>query len=749
MTRQPLYNIPKGSILQLDGRDLKVSGHEEGGYSVECPETGESLTLSIERVETAIRNRNCDVISPVEDEKKKALLDYTGGIELFDKLEPDVKEIVRGRLALVLAQDELIADGFKITQRSLSRCGKHRRELLVRADRLAPDCNFLKTKRGEKMASGFDVPQGRTLAGYRDVYHQFDQNPVVLADRDHLKGRRNTEEEQRLAPWQERFIQYVLERWLDLKQPPFAGVYRLAQSEFHRSAHEIAQQPNFPSLTTVRNEKNAINEVAVEIGRGGHRHAMNKQGAGSTDVRALAFGEEFEWDQCLLSIFTGGDGKVRAEIVDPQEVPQELADHELRRCWLNVIIDVATREVLGWILSESADADHSKALLRMATRDKTKEKVRYGCKQDPVPAVRPAHSLADNGSATRNADVYASQLGMGMTVKTARAHQPLDKQIVERLLGTVQWDVLNFLPGYTGSRPGELTGYDPKGSAKITHDDLYKTFTRYFIDEYPFRPHLGTGMYGATPRQKSEQARSLYGPIKPPSQRDRILHLGVKANATTTPEGVKAFNIPFNSTELQEFRSGKAKKVTVHLDPDDLRKIYVTAAGSTEVVPVNLSMTVFKDLTLEEAIEVMETATKSNPTIRALHEEHLKDARARRARESGFFPDSRDPANYQKIEKLRQRAAKLIQVEKRPISYVGDTAGPGQLMSRLNTAGAILARASGHNQTASMATDTGKKTSKSQAAKTAHAASESGAVSRAGTNDIKTMTFGPIKDSKL
>ncbi|BAQ71297.1 hypothetical protein NHU_04177 [Rhodovulum sulfidophilum] len=187
----------------------------------------------------------------------------------------------------------------------------------------------------------------------------------------------------------------------------------------------------------------------------------------------LSVGEKFETDQCLLSIFSSGDGVIRAEVINPKEAPQELADNEIRRCWLHVILDVATREVLGRVISETADADHSKALLRIATRDKTKEKVRYGCKQDAVPPVRLGLSLADNGTATRNADVYAGQLGMGMAVMTARAHQPMDKQMVERLFGTTQWDVLNFRPGYTGSRPGELTGYEPKPSAEISHDDLY------------------------------------------------------------------------------------------------------------------------------------------------------------------------------------------------------------------------------------------------------------------------------------
>jgi len=383
-------------------------------------------------------------------------------------------------------------------------------------------------------------------------------------------------------------------------------------------------------------------------------------------VRALRFGKKFEWDQCLLSIFTTDDGDVRAEVINPDETPEEPAEHEIRRCWLHVIIDVATREVLGWVISETADADHSMALLRMATRDKTKEKIRYGCKREPVPPPGLGLALADNGNATRNATVYGGQLGMGMTVMTGRAYQPMDKQVVERLFGTVQWQVLNFQPGYTGSRPGELTGYAPKASAKISHDDLYGTMTRFFLDEYPFRPHYGTGMYGATPRQKREDAMTLYGPIDPPSQRERCLHLGVKVRATTTSEGLSAFKIPFNSTELQRFADGSSRTVTVHLDPDDLRKVYITAVGLNTVIEASLRMTVFKDLSLEEAIEIMEAAAKANPTQRTLHEGHLSEAMARRARESGFFPDSRDPASYQTIERLQRRADRLLQVEVRP-----------------------------------------------------------------------------------
>lgn len=747
MTSQPLYNIPKGSILKLDGRELTVSVCEESGYAVECKETGVCFTLPLERVETAIQNRECEVIKPAAVEKRKALLEHTDGFECVEQLSKNDRRIVQARLALVIAQDELRAEGVKLTQRSMNKNGKHRRLLMSRAEKISTGHAFLGMRRGGKLASGFDVPQGRTLASYRDVYHRFDQNPIVLADRDHMKGRR----EPRLCEWQERFIAYVLNRWHDPRQPKLASVFKLATQVFHRSSREIAQEINFPSITTIRTRAKAISEVVVVLGRGGPRHGTNTKGAGSTDVRALAFGEKVELDQCLLSIFTSGDGVVRAEVIDPKESPQELADNEIRRCWLHVVLDVATREVLGWIISETADADHSLALLRMATRDKTKEKERYGCTQDPAPPVRLGLALADNGTATRNAGVYASQLGMGMTVMTARAYQPMDKQMVERIFGTAQWDILNFLPGYTGSRPGELTGYNPKKSAEISHEDIYGTITRYFVDEYPFREHRGTGMFNATPRQKREDALRRYGPIDPPSQRERILHLGHKQTATTTSEGVRVFNIPFNSTALQRFAGGTPKEVTVYLDPDDLRKVLITAEGEEAIIEANLTMTIFKDLSLDEAIEVMEYATKSNPVSRKLHKQVLNEAMKRRAHESGFFPDSRDPLNYQTLAQLEYRASKLLEVEARPAADIGATTAPGQLMSRNSPSGVVSARpvSTAPLDPGSTSPASNPGTPSSQTSRQRKTSSENEPTAAPDRDEIRNMTFEPIKESKL
>lgn len=571
MSYVPLYRILTGSRLVLDGRDWLVTSLEEHGYEVEGVDDGECLTLSFERVDQAIKDRNCEVTEPKDLEKREALLRYTGGLEVIEQLSEEQQEHIRHRLSIVLAIDALEAEGKKITERSINKDGEYRKTLKTKASDIHGGGAFLDALRGGRVTASFDMPQGRTLKKYQSIFHQFDDNPIVLMEREHMKGNRS----RRLSAFQEVYTEHAITLWLKRRKPKLAPLLRLVEDDFHVPAHEVAAGFTFPSITTVRARIKALSRFVKEGGRNGWQYTQNRIGAGSTDIGAIYFGEKTETDQVYLSIFTDTGGTVRARRLDPKAAPSELAADEICRLWLHVMIDVATRLPLAWIIAKSADADHTAALLRMATRDKTREKLRYDCKKDPAPPVRLMKFEADNGTATRNGRVYAAQLGSGMTVIPARAYHSGDKPHIETFFGTTQWDVLNFLPGYTGSRPGELKDYDP-----------------------------------------------------------------------------------------------------------NLRKAYVTAQGHNDVIEVNLSMTAFADLTLDEAISLMEETARRNPEAQELHDAHLKETRARRARDSGYFPDTRDPSNYQTTDQYWRRASRMAEVSFRPEGVTGPTARPGRLTDR-------------------------------------------------------------------
>lgn len=734
MSEVALFKVPAGSCLVLDRRSWRVTGRDVSGYSVEGLEDGECITLPLARVDKAIQAGTCEVIKPSDAEKRNALLEFTGGYERFEQLSEQQQTTVRGRLAAVLAILQLEEEGIKLTQLAMSRSkltgadGPVRMMVKRRAREIAQENRVLGAKRGGRVTTTFDWPEGRTLRKYADLFVMFGRNPVVLLDRDHMKGPQGGAR-RRLSAAQERYIQYVINLWHDEKKPKLAPLVRGASTQFQVSPEEVASGFWFPSITTIRTRLKAISEVVKTLGRSGARQGANLKGAGSTDIRALMYGEKWEKDEVYLSIFTDGKGAVFAKDVDPKREGEELDENEIVRLWLHFVIDVATRLPLAWVIADSADADHSLALLRMATRDKTKEKVRYGCKHDPAPAAGLLLGSADNGSATRNGTVYAAQLGIGGITMTGRTYHATDKPFVERPFGTLQWQVLNFMDGYTGSRPGELEGYDPMANARHTHDELYKTITQYFIDEYPFRDHRGTAMFEASPWEKFEQVRDTYGGIEPPSQRARCLHLGIKREMHTTEEGVNPFNIPFNSTALQKFAGGQSTAVTVHIDPDFPRRVYITAKSHAEVLEAELSMTAFNDLTLEEIVDLMEATAKDNPKKRALYNEHYLEALERRSRESGFFPDSRSPSSYRTTEQLQKQADRLAQVASRPVPMAGPTVTPGNIMDR-----------SGRAPTYRVGTGS--------ASSSPPSASVSPSPPQKSATD-EAMKFAPIKESKL
>ncbi|WP_313348715.1 transposase family protein [Paracoccus sp. (in: a-proteobacteria)] len=307
----------------------------------------------------------------------------------------------------------------------------------------------------------------------------------------------------------------------------------MAKEAYEKTAEGWQQLSCYPSITTIRTRIKAMSATQKCIGRDGIRKATNLMGAGATDIRAVMFGERVESDEVLLSLMTNANGGVTVKAIPKKNAKDEPEKDEIFRCWLSVMLDVATRMPLAWVMSETPNADHTLAMLRMAMRDKSREASKYGCTQMPAPAVRIMTAPADNGTAFRNGTVRAAQLGIGSTVIDTRTYHATDKPYVERLIGRLQWDVLNYLPGYVGSRPGELPGYDPKKAAALTPDMVYGIITRYLVDEYPLQPHLGTGMFGATPMQKLEQVLRDYPTLTPPSPSERRLHLGLKKQLIT------------------------------------------------------------------------------------------------------------------------------------------------------------------------------------------------------------------------
>jgi putative transposase len=685
MKSKPLYHIPIGTELTLDNHTWSVVAKDLNGYIVEGADCDQTL-LTFERVESAIKSGTCEIVTRSEKEDRRRLLDFTGGFARLDQLPEAEQRNARARQGLMLAMEQMEAEGQKLTHRYLDQLIV-RKSLYSRALEISGNQRLFEgVEIGPTRASATEpatiVPKGRTLANCLRDYVSFNRNPVVLINRHNKKGSHDPEKACKLTEWQIKFVKYVMAHFAKPQKPNLAKIYRDATDFFEMPELEGLRGVKYPSITTVRNWIANFSHVAMEIGRNGLRHSKNKHAGGATDIRALMYGERAATDQAYLSIFVDAKGEVKAREIDPGKVSKELGPEEVMRVWLHFMMDVATRLPLAWILSESPHSDQTQALLRMATRDKTKEKVRYGCKQDPAPAAALLLTTADNGVATRNGKTYSSQIGMGMMVQTGRTYHSNDNSFAERPFGRLQWDVLNFEGGYVGSGPGEMPGYDPKAATRLTPNDLQGVLTRYYVDEYSHMEHRGIGMFGATPAEKLEQVKAQYGEIKAPSPEERRIHLGIKKTVTTHSEGIHFMGIPFNSSALLSFHDGKPKKVNVYLDPDFPHEVTVSPLGSTKIMKADNTLTAMKDLTLEEILAVMKAAATANPEKREINNAMLSKARAARAKLSGFYTDPNLPESYLRLAELEKQAEGLTQIGYVPDRSFTNTVMPGSITKR-------------------------------------------------------------------
>ena len=682
MSYKPVHKIRNHSELILDGYTWRVESKCRDGYLV-SGEDGKQTTLSFERVDNAIKEMKCTVVSPTDQEKRKRLVEFTGGYTNIDQVKPEQQRNALARQALVLAMEASEQEGERLTERYLDqlliRRGLYRKALEISGNKRLFEGVKIGPTRASETEPETIVPKGRTLLKLMHRYLEYDRNPVVLINRDNKKGSHDPFEACKLSAWQSRFVMYVMNSYLSPKKPKLAVIYRDAMALWPIPESESVRGLTYPSITTVRNWCKGISFLARELARLGEKTTRLKYGAGATEIRALEFGERCAMDQYYVSIFTNRDGQTETKVLHPSEADEDYNETKEFRVWLHVMIDVATRMALAWAVSETAHSDQTMALLRMATRDKSREKQRYGCKSDPAPAAGLLLSVADNGNATRNGRVYSAQLGSGMTVQTGRTYHSNDNPHIESVFGPVQFGVLNMEDGYAGSHHDDLPGYDSAANARLSVDELQGVFTRFFVDEYPLIPHRGTGMFEATPAEKYEQIIKDYGEVEPPNPEMRRIHLGIKKTMSTTSEGVLFNNIPYNSHALQKYHDGKPKKVNIFLDPDFLHTVTIQPVGTTETFEAALTMTALQDLTYEGAVDLMVEAAEANPRKRSMSNQMLKEARADRARRSGFYKDPSLPESYRTLEQIEKKAERLTHMAPEHASSPVATVQPGQV----------------------------------------------------------------------
>uniref|UniRef100_UPI002FE073D9 hypothetical protein n=1 Tax=Limimaricola cinnabarinus TaxID=1125964 RepID=UPI002FE073D9 len=520
------------------------------------------------------------------------------------------------------------------------------------------------SRRGGK-SDGFLIPQGRTLKEYFQVFEALEPNEsprAALTPRHHLKGNRSDRFDSKLR---ELMTEAWERRGIDLRKPSVSDVLAyleiLLRDENGIRCRNGLKPLKAPSRGALTNHiERLLTPTEMLIGRTGPQHARNKRGRGSTDHRALLIGELVEIDECKMSLVVSArEAGVWETLADGEKEALKNLDRYIRdRFWILVMIDVSSRMPLAWVVTETPNADATLALLRMATRDKTIEKKLYGCSGEPAAAVGLMHVKNDNGPGLRNTAAIGALMQLGSVNSIGRTFEATDKTYIERLFGTMQGQVLRTLPGYTGSGPGDLPGYDALANGVITKEQLYGLVTRYFIDEYPSTRHYGADMFGRPPREVYEFINRTRGQIPVIDRAQRCLSLGWEENVTPTDEGVRVFSgIWFNSDELQLLRDRYKGKIKVFVDPDSLNFATAVIPGVKASVELQLQTTAFADMTLPGVLNLMTEIRKEDPATTEFHNDQVIRSRKHRYELTQALEIEHNLArSYATIEECRAKA---------------------------------------------------------------------------------------------
>lgn len=636
MTIHAQYNYAPGTRVSLGTGSPEILGKTQEGYELLDRDTGEIGVIPFSKFTKLLQNTEIDVADAGMATNLVSL--RQGGRQVAEQFSARSKTNGEFHHAMSLGVAALRSEIRRRTGNSLYQptggdlnepenrrfIAKVASEYFGRKVRVKP------SKGGQN--SDWALYEGRTLQKYLKIYDTAgsEDDPVaLLATRDHLKGNRTPRIDETIK-------QLMTQAWdtfgLDAKGLSVANVWHKLETLIYK--HNEQRKRNFlrelpvPSQKTLKEHRDyLLSPTEVMVATKGEIYTRNKRGRGSSDYRALLPGEMVYVDEMKLSLITTAKEQGFWERLSKQEKDalKEIDTLVQQRLHLLLMIDVATRMPLAWVLSDQPKAEATLALLRMATRDKTPEKTKYGCHGDPAPAMGIGCIMTDNGSGLRNKTAIGSVMGLGSTSIVGRTYASTDRTYVERGLGTLESQLIKLIHGYTGRRAGELPSYDAIANGVLDTEELYGILTRYFIDEYPSQRHMGIGMGGRRPAEVLKELNETRGLLRPTNEDTRRIHLGWKQSLTPTDEGVRAFSgIWYNSDEFQRAIDRHPKtKVSVFIDPENLTHATAVIPNEEQVFRLRLQITAFADLTLPEALELLQAHRKEDPDVSEIHEDRI------------------------------------------------------------------------------------------------------------------------------
>ncbi|WP_196223514.1 DDE-type integrase/transposase/recombinase [Roseibium sp. RKSG952] len=318
---------------------------------------------------------------------------------------------------------------------------------------------------------------------------------------------------------------------------------------------------------------------AIKAGRDGLTAAKHEYGGIGKTERATRPGECFQIDEWEVDARTFMMAGPLREGLDKKT----LAALPRGRRWMYIVIDVATRYIVGFALSASQTPEAAVRALRMAPQNKDHLAKAAGAKNGWA-GMQFESLQSDTGSAFFSEFTQRAVNTAFATYFYPTLGEPQLRGIIERVFGTFTDCAMPLIPARTFSNPQERGDYKTEDRVTLTDDQLALIFIRYIVDVYHQSSHFG--LFDETPQNALNRLVGTVG--KPPDLPKHIRRhaFGIRIERTLTRRGVRVLGIDFNSEEIVEARKQYGSpKCPVYVDPDSLGAISVYVKGKWIEVP--------------------------------------------------------------------------------------------------------------------------------------------------------------------
>ncbi len=268
------------------------------------------------------------------------------------------------------------------------------------------------------------------------------------------------------------------------------------------------------------------------------------------------------------------------------------------RRWVVVIIDVATRCILGFSICRTPNEQASLEALRMVFMDKTYLFRAAGIKKSDWDHRCPVYEMVNDCGSEFGKHPFGGALfsqavrTLSGTLMNTVAGVAVLRGHIERFFWTVDLQWARTLPGYTANNPQSRNDRKAGDEACITDDELQALFT-HFIAKYHRTPHRGLNFRtpSAVWDEKIEGVDFDMSQMPSPGQLREAC--GFYTEATVSEAGIRFAGAVYRNELIRNQRKAKrvdriaepGGEVEIKVDPFDLGAISVVANGELISVP--------------------------------------------------------------------------------------------------------------------------------------------------------------------